>query len=62
MSKHNNVNPDHYKVAGRERQGENVIHAVERREAKRARRGASPASRKVPGAFRREDHHEEKGE
>jgi hypothetical protein len=39
MSKHINVNPDHYKVGGRERQGENVIHEVERREAKRVRRG-----------------------
>jgi hypothetical protein len=37
MSKHINVNPDHYKVAGRERQGENVVHEVERREAKRVR-------------------------
>jgi hypothetical protein len=41
MSKHNNVNPDHYKAAGRERQGENVIHEVERREAKRVRQGQS---------------------
>jgi hypothetical protein len=41
MSKHSNVNPDHYKVAGRERQGENVIHEVERREAKRIRQGAT---------------------
>jgi hypothetical protein len=37
MSKHINVNPDHYKVAGRERQGENIVHEVERREAKRTR-------------------------
>jgi hypothetical protein len=46
MSKHN-VNPDHYKVAGRERQGEDVVHEVERREAKRLRQGES-RSRKVP--------------
>jgi hypothetical protein len=25
MSKHNNVNPDYYKVAGRERQGHDVV-------------------------------------
>jgi hypothetical protein len=37
MSKHN-VNPDHYKVAGRERQGENVVAEVERREVTRLRR------------------------
>jgi hypothetical protein len=30
MSKHINVNPDHYKLAGRERQGENVVHQRER--------------------------------
>jgi hypothetical protein len=30
MSKRINVNPDHYKVAGRERQGENIVHALER--------------------------------
>ena len=38
MSRRINVNPDHYKVAGRERQGENVVHEVERREANRLRR------------------------
>jgi hypothetical protein len=27
MSKNNNVNPDHYKVAGRERPGKNVVKA-----------------------------------
>jgi hypothetical protein len=31
MSKHINVNPDHYKVAGRQRQGENVVHHIEKR-------------------------------
>lgn len=31
MSKHSNVNPDHYKVAGRQRQGEHVVHSTERR-------------------------------
>jgi hypothetical protein len=30
MSKNINVNPDHYKVAGRERQGEDVIHRTQR--------------------------------
>lgn len=45
MSKHNNVNPDHYKVAGRQRQGENVVHEVERREAKRTQQGKGRAHR-----------------
>jgi hypothetical protein len=37
MSKSINVNPDHYKVAGRERQGEDVVHEVEKRKIKRRR-------------------------
>lgn len=38
MSKHINVNPDHYKTAGRERQGENVVHQMEKRAVTRLRR------------------------
>src|SRR5919108_5955361 len=30
MSKNINVNPDHYKGAGRERQGENIVQTAER--------------------------------
>jgi hypothetical protein len=32
MSKHINVNPGQYKVAGRERQGEDIVHDLEKRE------------------------------
>ena len=32
MSKHINVNPDHYKVAGRERQGDAVIQNLQRQQ------------------------------
>jgi hypothetical protein len=32
MSKKNNVNPDHYKTAGRERQGEDIVHEVYKRQ------------------------------
>jgi hypothetical protein len=32
MSKHINVNPDHYKVAGRERPGEDIDHRQNKRE------------------------------
>jgi hypothetical protein len=31
MSKKNNINPDHYKTAGRERPGEDIIHEVYKR-------------------------------
>jgi len=60
MSRRINVNPDHYKVAGRERQGENVVHEVERREADRLRRndrrgyGGPKAPRKGPRSGQRE--------
>jgi len=37
MSKHNNVNPDHYKVAGRERPGKGI-----------ARRSAGISNRQAP--------------
>ncbi|MPZ21600.1 MAG: hypothetical protein GEV06_27465 [Luteitalea sp.] len=37
MSKRINVNPDRYKVAGRERQGEDVVHRVEKQEITRLR-------------------------
>ena len=32
MSKHINVNPDHYKVGGRERPGEDIVHEQHKRE------------------------------
>jgi hypothetical protein len=38
MSKNINVNPDHYKVAGRERQGQDVVHEVEKREKRESDR------------------------
>ena len=45
MSKKINVNPDHYKVAGRERPGEDIVHEAERRELAR---GAGAARRQAP--------------
>lgn len=33
MSKNNNVNPGQYKVAGRERQGEDIVHEREKAKA-----------------------------
>ena len=33
MSKNNNVNPGQYKVAGRERQGEDIVHEREKTKA-----------------------------
>jgi hypothetical protein len=51
MSKKNNVNPDHYKTAGRERQGEDVVHDVYKRWYKQSRSvaGANDGNF-IPGA------------
>jgi hypothetical protein len=48
MSKSINVNPGHYKVAGRGRQGENVVHEIEKREEQRLR----GEERELPGPQR----------
>jgi hypothetical protein len=50
MSKYNNVNPGQYKVKGRERQGEDIVHELEKARASRlkslkARNKKSSASR-----------------
>lgn len=51
MSGKSNVNPNHYKVAGRERQGEDVVHEREKQEAalEAAARRRGPANF-IPGA------------
>ena len=51
MSKRSNVNPDHYKLAGRGRQGENIVHRDERQAFEserggRRRRGRATEPRK----------------
>jgi hypothetical protein len=65
VSTHINVNPDHYKGAGRERQGETIVQTAERqvfqqqhalnerwqaKEHKRETDRATSTSRKVGGA------------
>jgi hypothetical protein len=55
MSRNINVNPDHYKTAGRERQGEDVVQELEKQEysvahESRARRGPKLATRVQDGA------------
>lgn len=35
MSKHSNVNPDHYKTRGREPQGQEVLHELHRQKLTR---------------------------
>jgi hypothetical protein len=53
VSKKINVNPDHYKVAGRERQGEDIPVDREKRALSQAKAGAGgriPPNRKSPPA------------
>jgi hypothetical protein len=57
MSGKNNVNPDHYKVAGRDRPGDDVVHERQKqslaqeqaRLARRKRTGARPPRRPATG-------------
>ena len=37
MSKHNNVNPGQYKVAGRQRQGENIVQSRQKQKLAKER-------------------------
>jgi hypothetical protein len=51
MSKKNNVNPDHYKTAGRERQGEDIVHVAYKRWYTQSRTAADAHARNfIPGA------------
>jgi hypothetical protein len=50
MSKNNNVNPGQYKVAGRERQGEDVDPQLEK--AKLAKTRETTAAKNKPGKKR----------
>jgi hypothetical protein len=50
MSKNINVNPDHYKVAGRERQGEDIVHERQKQAMSKGRERISGGGRFGRGA------------
>lgn len=50
MARKSNVNPDHYKTAGRDPQGQAVLQEVERQKLKEGQAGSSRATRKKPPA------------
>jgi len=51
MSNKNNVNPDHYKNAGRERQGEHIVHDIyKRRYAQSKSKTGAQQQNFIPGA------------
>lgn len=45
MSKKSNVNPDHYKTAGRTRQGEEIVQSIHKRKLKEAQIHTPPAEK-----------------
>ena len=49
MSRKINVNPDHYKVAGRERQGESIIQERQKRAYTKAERQNCRGTRTTSG-------------
>jgi hypothetical protein len=52
MSKRNNVNPDHYKVAGRERPGRDIVPEAERQALRRAGERARSRTPRIPNQER----------
>ncbi len=51
MSSKNNVNPDHYKTAGRQRQGENINQDIYKREYAQSKADSdAEANNFIPGA------------
>lgn len=48
MSKKVNVNPDHYKTAGRERQGDDIVQEIHKQKFAQAK-AASRATKKAGG-------------
>jgi hypothetical protein len=52
MSNKNNVNPDFYKVAGRDRPGEDVVHERQKQSLARGRARLLRQKRDRPGATR----------
>ena len=55
MSKNNNVNPGQYKVAGRERPGEDIVTPVEKAELKQAHAKQEPPAPPASGRPQSED-------
>ena len=51
MSKKNNVNADHYKLAGRDRPGDDILHAQNKQKVRRAKAALrASAAHVLPGA------------
>jgi hypothetical protein len=59
MSKKNNVNPDHYKTRGRERQGEDIVQEVHKQQYAQAQKKGNQKEPFFPNPPRRQDDSED---
>ena len=48
MSEKNNVNPDHYKIRGRDRQGEDILPEVHKQQYAQAQAKGNPKASPFP--------------
>lgn len=55
MSEKNNVNPDYYKVAGRDRQGEDILQEVHKQQYTQAQAKGNPKEPNFPASQQKED-------
>ncbi len=55
MSEKNNVNPDHYKVAGRDRQGEDILQEVHKQQYAQAQRKDNLKGSNFPASQQKEN-------
>ena len=62
MSKKNNVNPDHYKTRGRERQGEDILQEVHKQQYAQAQQKGNQKQSFIPNSPRRQNDNSEDGE
>ncbi len=59
MGKKNNVNPDHYKTAGRERPGQDVVHEIHKQKYTQAQTRDNE-SEFIPGSGKDQQEFDEK--
>ena len=62
MSKKNNVNPDHYKTRGRERQGEDILQEVHKQQYAQAQQKGNQKQSFIPNSPQQQNDNAEDGE
>lgn len=59
MSEKNNVNPDHYKIEGRDRQGENILQEAHKQQYAQAQAKGNPKESFFPTSQNKESESED---